>query len=148
MRQVLIVGLLFIVAAAGASGWQVSQRDIAITIAPSQVGGGSATVPVTRTEMYVEGPFAFVEAPPSVRRTGASGFEFGAVSGLAFGVRAWRQGDKARVVVYAELDDKRAPDGRTQTPIATFTITPGQAIEVPETEKWGASRVVIKAVLR
>ncbi len=148
MWQVLTVGLVFIVAGPAASGPQVSPRDIAITIAPSQVGGGEATIPVTRTGMYVDGPFAFVEAPPSLRRTGQSGIESTPASGLWFGVRAWREGAQARVVVYAVLDDKRAPGGKTQTPIATVTIAPGKAIEVPETEKWGASRVVIKAAVR
>jgi hypothetical protein len=67
---------------------------------------------------------------------------------LTFAIRAWRENEKARVVVYAVLDDKRAPAGRTETPISTFTISPGQAIEVPEPEKWGASRVSVRAAVR
>jgi hypothetical protein len=71
-----------------------------------------------------------------------------APAGLWFGIRAWWAGDKARVMVYALLDDPRAPGGRTQTPIAMRDIAPGQSIEISETEKWGASRVVIKAISR
>lgn len=65
-----------------------------------------------------------------------------------FGIRAWWAGDKARVVVYALLDDKRAPGGKSQTPIAIRDIAPPQSIEIAETEKWGASRVFVKAVAR
>jgi hypothetical protein len=141
MRHVLIVGLLIAFGNTTApAALRAPQPDISITIAPSQVSGGSATVPVRRAEMYVESPFAGVGAPAPLRGT--------AVTGLSFGIRAWKEGDKARVVVYAVLNDPRAPGGKTETPISTFVMAPGQSVEVPETEKWGASRVFVKAALR
>ena len=67
---------------------------------------------------------------------------------LRFSIRAWRQGEKARVVVYASLEDKRAPGGRTETPISTFTIAPSETVQVPEAEKWGGTRLAVMARLR
>jgi len=65
-----------------------------------------------------------------------------------FDIRAWKEGDKARVAVYARLEDKRAPEGNTETPIATFAIAPGQSIQVREAEKWGGPRLAVSAALR
>jgi len=139
MRQVFAVALVLVLT--GSVGFSQNQTpDMSITIAPSQVTGAEASIPVMRNEMYVDSrPFVWVGAPP-LRGT--------AVPGLAFGIRAWREGDKARVVVYAMLDDKRAPDGKTQTPIASVGLALGQSVEISETEKWGASRVFVKAVGR
>ena len=133
MRHLLFLGV--VLTAVHLNAVQVNGRTISITISPSQVPGGNASVPVWGNEPYIQGPFAFVAAP----RDGV-GSHF-----PRFGVRAWHEGDKARIVVYAVLDDNRAPDGTTQTPIRSFTISPGQTVEIPETEKWGAARVSVKA---
>jgi hypothetical protein len=91
-------------------------------------------------------PLGAIGAPPPTVAAGKPVRE--APAGLWFGIRAWWAGDKARVMVYALLDDPRAPSGKTQTPIAIRDIAPGQSTEISETEKWGASRVFIKAVAR
>lgn len=65
-----------------------------------------------------------------------------------FSIRAWREGEKARVVVYAKLDDPRAPGGSTETPTATFSVAEKETVQVPEAEKWGGPRLAVKAALR
>lgn len=149
MRQLIVVGLAILVGGATASGGQGSPKDIWISIAPSQVGGGEGGIPVRGSEIYIQGPTAGVGAPLTMRPVPPE-VRQNSVQGLSFSIRAWREGgnDRARAVVYATLDDKRAPEGRTETAIATFTIAPGQSVEVAETEKWGASRVVVKASAR
>jgi hypothetical protein len=89
--------------------------------------------------MYVGSPFAGVAPNPP---------QPGSPPELLFGIRAWQEGDKARVAVYAVLADKRAPDGMTQTPISTFLITPGQSLEVKEAGAWGARGLVVSAERR
>jgi len=88
--------------------------------------------------MYVEGPTAGI---------GVAGRET-AADPVYFSVRAWREEDKARVVVYAKLPDKRAPEGSTETPIATFSLAAGESVQVPEAEKWGGDRLTVSAVAR
>jgi len=43
------------------------------------------------------------------------------------------------------LLDRRAPKGRTNTPIATFLIAPKQSLEVKEAHIWGALGLVVSA---
>src|SRR5215467_14526600 len=138
MRHLLFLGV--VLAAAHLNSVQVNGRSVSIAIFPSQIPGGAANVPVWGREPYTEGPFAGVGA--QAPRTGAN------IKGLTFGIRAWHESDTTRVVVYAVLEDQRSPSGSTQTPIRTFTISPGQTVEVPETEKWGAARVAVKATFQ
>jgi hypothetical protein len=141
MRYLLAAGLAVALGNQAPGNQQPRQGDIWITIAPSQGSGGSASVRVVRSEIYVDdNPSAFVGV--GVPPIGAKSAE------LAFSVRAWKEGDRARVVVCARLEDKRAPAGMTETPIATFAITPGQSLEVRESEKWGAPRFLVSAARR
>jgi len=138
MRRVLAVGVSLGLAGQAAMARQARQPEITITISPSQVPGGQAAVPVIKTEPYIGTPFA-----------GAGAWSSGAgIPPVTFGIRSWREGHKARVIVYAVLDDKRAPGGHTETPIATFTMSPGQSVEVPETEQWSQPRFVVNATSR
>ena len=140
MRYLLAVAVLFGLSNQAPGTQQAGQGDIWVTIAPSQGDGGSAAVRVMRSEVYVEGAWAGVgvgRPQPGVKMTE-----------LGFNVRAWKEGDRARVMVYARLEDKRAPTGATETPVATFAIAPGQSVEVQETEKWGAPRYLVSAALR
>lgn len=146
MRRLLVVGCALFLATSSAFG-QTPTRDITISIAASQVSSGGATIPVTQTEFYIDGPYAGIGGPPPLI-TAPAEVRNAPGTGVFFNVRAWRVGDKARVVVFATLEDKRAPGGRTHTPIATLELAPGQSVEVPQTEKWGASRVYVKAIAR
>ena len=97
-------------------------------------GAGRARVPVQQTEMYIGSPSGFIaplNAPSGVQPE------------LMFGIRAWSEAGKARVVVYAVLTDKRTPSGRTETPIATFLIASKQSVEVKEAHVWGAPGLVV-----
>ena len=93
----------------------------------------------TSTEMFV-GSKASVVSRPAV--AGAP------VSVSSFGIGAWKEGDKARVIVYAIMSDPRAPKKQTETPIATFTLSLGQSRELTETEPWGAAPVLVSASVR
>ncbi len=138
MRQFALIGLVLVAASGYVSGIQAPPGSVLVRITAARAAGGSAGVGATRGTMYTGAPFASVRA--SAPLTG------NAPEGLSFGVRAWKQGPNTiGVVVYAVLDDRRAPTGQTETPISTFTIAPGQTVEVPETEKWGASRVSVTA---
>jgi hypothetical protein len=164
MRATSVIGLALAIASAGVSAvaqtppptlqlpppvtLQTPPAQMWLTIGGSQIGGGSGSIPVSQSAIYVDdGPAAFVGAPLSMLPMALPARQ-AAVAGLSFGIRAWKEGEKARVVVFAALEDKRAPNGRTETPIATFMIAPGQSIEVPQTESWGASRVYVSAALR
>jgi hypothetical protein len=141
MRSLFAVGIaLAAVSAIAASTGQVGQvTQPGMTVHISH-GAGVGSVPVDRAEMYVgRGPFALV-APSNTPAV--------AQPELVFGLRAWKEGDQARVVVYAVLTDKRAPNGRTETPISTFLIAPKRSMEVKEAQAWGAPGLVVSADVR
>jgi hypothetical protein len=138
ISSVLVFGFSLCIAGQATMGWQARQPEITITISPSRVPGGQADVPVTKSEPYIGTPFAGAGA----------GLTEGGVPAVTFGIRSWREGDKARVVVYAVLKDTRAPAGHTETPIATFTMSPGESVEVPETDQWSQPRFVVSATSR
>jgi hypothetical protein len=114
---------------------QTPTADMSVTVKAE--AGGFASVVVARNEMYIaDGPIAGVgprvltdnPAPP-----------------LMFNIRAWKEGQKARVVVYAWIRDNRAPDGATETPIATFAMVPGEKRDVTEAQIWGGPRLTVSA---
>lgn len=133
-RSLVIVGALVFTAS-------VTQRSLAqestmtVAIASSMTSPISASIPVRMTEPYVVGPFAGTAA-----REGR-----GEHPVLTFGIRAWKEGQLARVVVYAVLDDPRVPNGYSETPVATFTLARGRYVWVNELTKWGEPPVVVSA---
>jgi hypothetical protein len=132
MRQFVLVALALVFASQAAAR-QTQPLHLFVSITSSEAPGG-AGVRVDRAEIYLGAPSAGV---PGAR---------GAVS--FFTIRAWKEGDKARATVYAELRDDRAPGGFTQTPIATFAIAAGESVVVREAEKWGSTPVTVSAALR
>ena len=137
MRYILVMSLALVAAIPAATTSQTQGSEIWITVQTSDVAGASADVPARHSEIYVGPPFAFIGVPGQ-ETTG----------GVMFGIRAWKEAPKARVVVYAVLEDKRAPGGKTETPIATFAISPGDSILVPQPENWGGKRLTVRAALR
>jgi hypothetical protein len=138
VRRFLTVSFLLVAATAIAS--QVPPRpkpEMWVIIRQADSLQGSAGVGVQHTEMYVGGGWGGAVARPIVAGSPL------AVS--SFRIRAWKEGDKARVVVYAVVSDTRAPKGETETPISTFALALGQSHEVTETEPWGAKHVVVNA---
>lgn len=100
-------------------------------------------VPVSRNEMYIDGaPNPMIAQPHEC----PGPTECPNPPKLAFTIRAWRERSNARVVVSARLPDLRAPEGVTETAIATFVIAPGEKRDVPEPEKWGGPRLTASAV--
>ena len=136
MKYVVIVALAIVVGIPAAAR-QTQPSDLTVMIAPSGIAGGSAWV-VVQSEAYVGGSSAGVGIPGQERTPAAA----------RFSIRAWKEAEKARVVVHAVLEDKRAPEGYTETPIATFTLAVGESRQVPEAEKWGGKPLVVSASLR
>ena len=130
MRHLIFVALILAIGGSAVPARQTPATGI--TIIAKHPDGSRVMIPVSRNEMYVDGgPTAGFAQPVEGRTTPF----------LSFSIRAWKEGDKARVVVYARLEDARAPEGVTETPIATFVMTPRDTKEVREAEKWGGPRL-------
>ena len=130
-RQFVVVALALVFASQAAAR-QTQPLHLFVSITSSEAPGG-AGVRVDRPEFYLGAPSAGV---PGARRA------------VSFTITAWKEGDKARATVHAELRDDRAPGGFTQTPIATFGIAAGESVVVREAEKWGSTPVTVSAALR
>jgi len=100
--------------------------------------GRGAVFLVWPSGFYLQTPMLSVAANPLV-----AGVEPVAQK---FNARAWREGNKTRVIVYAIVLDRRSPDGELEKPLATFWINLGQQVEVAETEKWGAEHVIVTGI--
>lgn len=128
--------LVALVSAASVTYVVLAQEPtMTVTIGTSLTSPISASIPVRMTEPYVAGPFVGTAAR-EVR---------GARPVLTFGIRSWKEGQLARVVVYAVLDDPRVPEGYSETPIATFTLARGRHVWVNEVTKWGEPPIVVSA---
>jgi hypothetical protein len=139
MRHLLAVCLLLTAAATAIALQASSQAKTIATLRQFDSPNASdAGVAVQQTAFYMDGPSAGVPARPAV--PGA------AVSVSSFSLRAWKEGDKARLVVYAVMNDPRAPNGRTETPIATFALGAGESADVREAERWGAARLTVSVI--
>jgi len=138
MQYSVFVALALALGSPASTNLQAPRSDLWITVEPSGRPGGQAAVRVTEAAMYVDGPAAGI---------GVAGQQT-APDPVFFNIRAWKEGEKARVVVYAKLQDKRAPGGSTETPIATFSLAARESVQVPEAEKWGGVRLAVSAALR
>jgi len=138
MRYALIVAVVLALGNTASSALQAPPPELWITVEPSGRPGGQASVRAMNAEMYIEGPVAWIGVPG--QETSADP--------VFFSIRAWREGEKARVVVYARLKDPRAPGGSTETPIATFPLAAKETVHVPEAEKWGGPRLAVTAALQ
>ena len=138
MRYLLFVALVLALGSPASTALQRPPSDLWITVEPSGRPGGQASVRVMMAEMYVDGPAAWIGVPGQET----------AADPVFFSIRAWKEGEKARVIVYAKLKDPRAPGGSTETPIATFSLAAKETVHVPEAEKWGGPRLAVSAALR
>lgn len=133
--RTFLAGLLVVAAGATSPSQFHAQPDpqaaMWVNLRPSdpqaEVGASHG---VLRRELYLGGGWIGIKAMPALEGTPSAARDFR--------VRAWREGDKARIVVSAVLTDARAPKGETETPIATVALGLGEAAEVAETEAWGA----------
>src|SRR5688572_8894761 len=92
-----------------------------------------------QTEFYIGEPAVIV---PARAMTGAT------PKASHFAVRAWREAERIKAVVYAVVTDRGAPNGALETPIATYTLPVGQRVRVTQTELWGASPIVLSTLQR
>lgn len=92
----------------------------------------SESIEVQKSAFYLGAPSAWIVASA----TPGSRLDAG------FGVRAWKENGKARIVVFAVLHDQRSPANQTETPIATFALAVGESVEVKEAQAWGAHLTV------
>jgi|SRR4051812_11248879 len=103
-----------------------------------------ASTEVMRTGPYQRGPWAAIPATPA--QTGA------ATSATDFRIRAWQEGDSARVVVYAvtRLTTATTQQGASEreTQIAAVLLSPGQSYTISTTEQYGAKPVTVSALAR
>jgi Flp pilus assembly protein CpaB len=116
----------------------VSAQSPAVEVAISH-GRQRAAVTATVSEPYQGGPWAAIPATPLREGTAATASDFR--------VRAWREGDRTRAVVFAVLRDDHAPNGEREIQIATYLFAPGDSVDVVQTEKYGAARVTLSAAV-
>ena len=138
MRYSVFLALLLALAIPASIISQTPQSDLWVSVQTSGRAGGQAAVRVLESAMYIDGNSAGIGVPGREK----------AADPVFFSIRAWREGEKARVVVYAKLRDTRAPGGSTETPIATFSLAAGESVQVPEAEKWGGDRLAVSAAQR
>jgi hypothetical protein len=137
MRRLLGASFILFATVSSIASQEPPRPSVAVAIGP--VGQKwTAAVGLQRNEIYVGGPWAEARAMPLAPGT--------KVTASGFRVRTWKEGDVARVVVYAVMIDDRAPQSQTETPISTFTLTLGQSVEVRETGDWGAAHVAVSAI--
>ena len=96
-----------------------------------------ASVQAVRTAPYDGGPWA--EIPASCLNDSPH------ATAKDFRIRAWKEADRTRVVVFAVMEDANAAAKEREKQIATFVISPGQSINVTETTTYNAEPVTLCA---
>ena len=126
--------ILMAVALVAGGGFALAAQR-AQTMITISLDAGRASVQ-TLLAPYQRGPWAGVPAKPLRPETAAT------TSG--FRIKAWSEGDRTRVVVFA-VDRGAKPEDEKETQIATFTLAIGEMVEVKETERYGAAHIVVSA---
>ena len=103
-------------------------------------GKFDATITATRTEPYLGGdPYAGI---PIL----ALGDDSKMIVSLGARVRAWPEGDRTRVIVFAVQNS--APAKYLETPVATFLASPGDPERVVPMEDFGGAPVRVRVGYR
>jgi hypothetical protein len=63
-----------------------------------------------------------------------------------FAVRAWREGDHIRAVVFAIVPDPQVPTKTLDAIIATYSIKDSAGVRLTETAEWGAAPMTLRPV--
>jgi hypothetical protein len=124
----------FVVVLGLAGGIVLSAQSSATVVSISE-GRSRAGLAVAVAAPYQGGPWAGVPANPLRPES--------KVTASTFRIRAWKEGQRARVVVFAVIPEEK--DREKETQIATFLIDPGQSVEVTETDQYGAAHVTVSA---
>ena len=122
---------LVVISSVGIASSQAAQEDRSILLSQDRAGGMNVVLGLNQDTFYLGGPAVSV---PAESLPGTS------LLASRFAIRAWREGDLARVVVYAVVL------GDIEVPIATHLLRHGSNIRVTETGKWGAAPVVLRLV--
>ena len=136
MIKALCVGLIAI-ASVGMASSQVLTEDRSIMLSQDQPGGLNVILGLKQTMFYLGDPSVSV---PAIGRAGVT------PTASRFTVRAWQEGDTARVVIYASVLSATGSD--LEVVIGTYSLRTGGTVRVTETEKFGASPVVLRMVRR
>ena len=95
----------------------------------------AASVEAARTEPYDDAPSASIP-DPCIGNAGRGTPQLR--------IRAWKEADAARVVVFSvSLSDGRTRE--TERQVATFLLTAGQSVELPQTATSAGAAVTISA---
>ena len=131
MRRLLAASLILISSAVAVASQGPPSPSMYVLIT-DQGSNNQAFFEVQKTAFYLGSPSAWVVAKATPGTTLDAGF----------GVRAWKEGDKTRLVVFAVLHDPRSPASQTETPISTVALALGESVEVKEAPSWGAHLLV------
>jgi hypothetical protein len=103
-------------------------------------GRFDATITATRVEPYLGGdPYAGIPVM-------ALGDESRMLVSLQARVRAWPEGDRTRVIVFAVQNP--APAKYLETPVATFLASPGDPERVVPMEDFGGAPVRVRVAYK
>jgi hypothetical protein len=133
----------FVVAAATSIAYSQTSPQIVTVVGIRQFDSSQpmdAWVELQRTEIYLDAPSA--EVPVRAAVPGAT------VAASSFRIRAWKEGEAPRVVVYAVMADPRAPRRETETAIATFLLAVGGSMVVSQTQEWGGKPIMVSVSQR
>ena len=120
-----------------------SAQSPSVTVSISQ-GALRASVVAARTQPYQGGPWASIPATPLHAGT--------ATTAADFRIRAWREAEKTRVVVFAVVRDNtkrvKSENGEREIQISTFLLAAGDSTDVLSAEQYGAAAVTVSARIR
>jgi len=94
-----------------------------------------ASVGAERTEPYAGGPWAAIPASCLNDSPEATARDFR--------IRAWKEAESTRVVVFAVVTDATAATKERETQIATFLMSSGQSVNVTQTAEYNAAPVTV-----
>jgi hypothetical protein len=141
MRRSLAVGLVVLGIVPAVSGQSATSGPTHVVVSYDYSGAPTAFLEITESGFYLGEPSVGVRAEPAIGSASSP-------SASRFTVRAWREGDQTRIVVYAVVRSETARD--VETPIATYdwpSVHPRvTALVVGETSQWGAAPIVLRPV--
>ena len=100
MRYMVVVSLAFILGVPAADALQSGSQELWISVAPSEVAGGNAAIPVRGSEMYVGGPSAGIGIPGQEQVPGAA----------RFSIRSWKEAQRARTFTLTPGESTRVSE--------------------------------------
>jgi len=142
MRRALAVCLVVLGTVPAISGQSAPTGPTHVLVSYDYSGAPAAVLEVTKSAFYLGEPSVGVRAEPAIGSASSP-------SASRFTVRAWREGDQTRIVVYAVVRNETAARD-IETPIAIYdwpSVHPRvTALVVGETSQWGAAPIVLRPI--